>query len=69
MKKKINSFESWGKITSNKPQHIKKIKIFCWYINTRPDLLNNNNNIIFIANKTLAGKAIQYNTTLQNIYT
>jgi hypothetical protein len=25
--------------------------------------------IIFIANKTLAGKAIQYNTTLQNIYT
>ena len=25
-------------------------------------------NIIFIANKTLAGKAIQYNTTLQNIY-
>ena len=28
-----------------------------------------NNIIIFIANKTLAGKAIQYNTTLQNIYT
>jgi hypothetical protein len=27
------------------------------------------NIIIFIANKTLAGKAIQYNTTLQNIYT
>jgi hypothetical protein len=25
--------------------------------------------IIIIANKTLAGKAIQYNTTLQNIYT
>jgi hypothetical protein len=25
--------------------------------------------IIFIANKTLACKAIQYNTTLQNIYT
>jgi hypothetical protein len=25
--------------------------------------------IIFIANKTLVGKAIQYNTTLQNIYT
>ena len=25
--------------------------------------------IIFIANKILAGKAIQYNTTLQNIYT
>ena len=25
--------------------------------------------IICIANKTLAGKAIQYNTTLQNIYT
>ena len=32
-------------------------------------IFNNNNIIIFIANKTLAGKATQYNTTLQNIYT